>query len=183
MAIPELRCSRFTLVPAQPADVDVLWAHWRRAPVRKYLWDDVEISRQQAEQVLAAGMAAADRHGLGLWRLQLPGVGFAGFVGLRLVGAGARVELLYGLEPEFWGQGLATEASRCVLRYAFESLGLDCVVAGADPPNRRSLAVLDRLGMEPLDSPPVPGVEYRQLTRERWTWSAGRSSEMRAPRP
>jgi RimJ/RimL family protein N-acetyltransferase len=166
MTIPELGSARPRLVPAQPADLGLLWEHWRREPVRQYLWDGIEISREQAEQVLQSSRAAS-RHGLGLWCLRLAGDVFAGFVALRFVGAG-EVELLYGLEPHSWGQGLATEAARCVLRYAFDTLGLDRVLAGADPPNGRSFAVLDRLGMEPLESSPVPGVEYRQLTCARF---------------
>src|SRR5262245_25408738 len=99
MAIPELQSARLALVPAQPADLEVLWAHWRQEPVRQYLWDDREISRRQAEQVLADGLVSAEKHGLGLWRLRLAGGAFAGFVALRLVGEERPVELLYGLEP------------------------------------------------------------------------------------
>ena len=54
---------------------------------------------------------------------------------------------LYGLFPACWRQGLATEAFREVLRYAFEDLGLDRVYAGADPPNEASFGVMERLGM------------------------------------
>ena len=175
MILPQLRTTRVTLIPAESSDVDLLWAHWRRAPVRQYLWDDIEITREQAEQVIAAGRAATEQHGLGLWCLYLMQGAFAGFVALRFVGP--FVELLYGLEPQYWGQGLVTEASRCVLRYAFETLGLERVVAGADAPNRRSFAVLDRLGMEPLDPSPMPGAEYRQLSRARFRQLNGENVE------
>jgi hypothetical protein len=46
MTVPQFHTARLTLVPAGPADLDVLWEHWRGAAVRRYLWDDVAISRE-----------------------------------------------------------------------------------------------------------------------------------------
>ncbi len=56
------------------------------------------------------------------------------------------VELYYGLERAAWGGGLATEASRAVLRYAFDVLALERVWIRTDGPNAASVAVMERLG-------------------------------------
>ena len=63
-------------------------------------------------------------------------VGFCGFV--RLEGLD-ELELAYELVSELWGRGLATEAARACVWYAFEEAGLRRVIAGADPPNVPSL--------------------------------------------
>ena len=70
-----------------------------------------------------------------------------GFAGLREFGEDCEVELLYGLLPEFWHQGYATEASRAVLQHGFQVCGLTKIYAGADPPNEASFRVMKNLGM------------------------------------
>jgi [ribosomal protein S5]-alanine N-acetyltransferase len=53
----------------------------------------------------------------------------------------------YELEPDSWGQGLATEATRAILHFGFETLGLHriwaCCIAG----NAGSARVLTKIGM------------------------------------
>lgn len=70
-----------------------------------------------------------------------------GFCGLRPIGESADVEILYGIAPRLWGQGLATEAARAVLDFGFRAAGLSRIYAGADPPNRASFRVIEKLGM------------------------------------
>ena len=90
-----------------------------------------------------------------------------GFCGLREFDDPPQVEILYALLPAHWHQGLATEASREVLRYAFEELGLDRVYAGADPPNETSFRVMERLGMTFDSRRVIHGLEavYYRLDR------------------
>jgi RimJ/RimL family protein N-acetyltransferase len=98
--------------------------------------------------VLRAGMALFDERGFGQWAVFLksepPLIGFCGF---RL--RDSTPELLYGLAQPYWGQGLATEAARAVLRHGFEHCGLTRIVAATDPPNQASVRVLEHLGMHP----------------------------------
>ena len=57
---------RLVLQPATAAHVGDLWGLWTDREVRRYLWDDREISRDEAARTLADCEAlAAD--GLGLW--------------------------------------------------------------------------------------------------------------------
>jgi RimJ/RimL family protein N-acetyltransferase len=61
--------------------------------------------------------------------------------------AGPEVEILWALERAAWGKGLATEAARAALDYAFDVIGLDRVVALARPANGRSRQIMEKLGM------------------------------------
>ena len=57
------------------------------------------------------------------------------------------LEVAWRLAREHWGHGYATEAARAWLRIAFEDHAASRVISVTDPPNHRSLAVMDRLGM------------------------------------
>jgi ribosomal-protein-alanine N-acetyltransferase len=57
------------------------------------------------------------------------------------------VEVAYLLAQAYWGQGLATEAARAALRYGFETLALDRIVAVVHPENRGSQRVLEKAGL------------------------------------
>ena len=110
--------------------------------------------------------AAADRFvrqfdeqgGWGLFALEERATGdFLGFTGMGRVPFEAHftpaVEIGWRLARGAWGHGYATEAAREVVRFAFEEVGLDEVVAFTDPANERSVAVMRRLGMtrDPAD--------------------------------
>jgi RimJ/RimL family protein N-acetyltransferase len=56
-------------------------------------------------------------------------------------------EFGYLLHPNYWGQGFATEASRAVLKYAFEVAKMRRVTAIIDHRNAASIRVAERLGM------------------------------------
>lgn len=68
-----------------------------------------------------------------------------------------RAELGYSLSPERQGQGLASEALRAGLSYAFDGLGLVRVEADIDPRNEPSWRLLERIGFQ-----------REGLLRQRW---------------
>ncbi len=61
--------------------------------------------------------------------------------------AAPAVEIGWRLLPEEWGKGFATEAAASSRDYAFETLGLEELVAFAVPTNHASTAVMKRIGM------------------------------------
>jgi len=70
-------------------------------------------------------------------------VGFAGF----LRSEEGTPSLIYGVHPDRWGFGYATEAASVVLKYALENLAISQVRADVDEPNIASVRVLEKLGM------------------------------------
>ena len=159
-----LHTSRLELQPCRAEDLDALHELWRRPLVRRFLWDDAAIDRQQAGDVLRDFLDATATRGLGLWIARAAAdTELIGFWALREIPPGLEVELLYGLAPQAWGQGLATEGARSVLEYAFDVLKLARVWARTDRPNVASQRVIQRLGMWPGDNPelePTPLVAY-----------------------
>jgi ribosomal-protein-alanine N-acetyltransferase len=153
MGLPSIRTERLVLRPWTRDDVDALHALWTAPDVRRYLWDDVVITREIAEQVVNSHLATADHHGIGYWALHVPppsspaGAPISGFCGFRFMGDSPEIELMYGLRAEYWGRGLATEACRSAIEYLWHSTGFHLVYARTDPPNEGSVMVMQRLGM------------------------------------
>lgn len=56
-------------------------------------------------------------------------------------------ELGYIFNPEYYGKGYATEASRRLLQYGFEELGAHRIIAMCSPDNAPSWKLLERLSM------------------------------------
>lgn len=72
---------------------------------------------------------------------------FAGCAGLRPYGEDKHVlELGFHLRPKYWGQGIAEEAARAVIAFAFETLGVKSLFAGHHPENAASERLLKKLG-------------------------------------
>jgi RimJ/RimL family protein N-acetyltransferase len=111
-------------------------------------------------------------HGFGRWAVEIPGEArFIGVVGLAWIPYRAHftpaVEIAWRLARAYWGRGCATEAARAALDFGFETLGLDEIVAVTVPANRRSRAVMERLGMsrDPADDYDHPLVTTGPLRR------------------
>jgi RimJ/RimL family protein N-acetyltransferase len=80
--------------------------------------------------------------------ITLPGGRLIGNCGIREERAGAREGSLgYELNPDFWGQGYATEAARSMLALGFRELGFHRVYAECLAANTGSAHVLEKLGM------------------------------------
>jgi ribosomal-protein-alanine N-acetyltransferase len=104
--------------------------------------------------------------GYGLWAVEVPGVAeFIGFVGLAVPHFQAHftpcVEIGWRLARAHWGHGYATEAARAALEFGFRHLGLGEIVSFTTEANRRSRAVMERIGMtrspaDDFDHPAVP---------------------------
>jgi len=142
------------------------------------------LSSAESDALARRSEAEIARQGWGFWAVERRESGvFVGFVGLHVPSFEAPftpcVEIGWRLERSSWGQGFATEAGRECLRFAFESLSLEAVVSFTVPLNRRSRAVMERLGMchdalGEFDHPRLPAghplrrhVLYR-LRREDW---------------
>jgi RimJ/RimL family protein N-acetyltransferase len=146
------------------------------------------LSRAESDALAGSIAAAIERDGWGLWAVDERASGrFVGFVGLAVPGFeapfGDAVEIGWRLARWSWGRGYATEAAGAALDAAFGPLGLDEVVSFTYEGNRRSRAVMERLGMardptDDFDHPLLPGhrIERHVLYRLRaadWRGSGG----------
>jgi RimJ/RimL family protein N-acetyltransferase len=124
------------------------------------------LTAEESDRQAAAVTEHIGRHGFGFWALEATGVAdFIGFVGLSVPTFEAHftpcVEIGWRLAFDHWRHGYATEAARAALDCGFRRLGLEEIVAFTVPANRRSIAVMQRLGMtrspaEDFDHPRLP---------------------------
>ncbi len=163
--------TRLLLRTLTAGDLDALHRHWTDAEVRKYLWDDATISRDRVREQIELSRANFEAHGFGYWAVFRKGArGLAGFCGFREEPDTGVMELIYSIEPRYWGLGYASEAGTEALRYAFEECACDRVVAGADEPNRASFRVMEKIGMRFHERVVRNGLDvvYYSVTRDAW---------------
>jgi RimJ/RimL family protein N-acetyltransferase len=123
------------------------------------------LSRGESDALAARIRASMAERGWGLWAVEVPGVSpFIGFVGLDVPGphvpVSPCVEIGWRIATEHWGKGFASEAARAALAVGFERLALAEIVSFTAAANRRSRAVMERIGMrfagETFEHPNVP---------------------------
>ena len=87
------------------------------------------------------------------------------------------VELGFWVGVPHWGNGYAPEASRCMIRYAFEQLNVTCVWCGYYDGNLKSKRAQEKIGfkyhhtLENVNVPLVNDVRtahINRMTREEW---------------
>lgn len=155
-----IETARLRMRPYVEADLDALHRLWTDPDVRRYLWDDVVIARDVAEEAMRASMASTAERGFGHWALARHGEeALIGFCGLKPMDDPGEVELMYGLLPAHWGAGLITEAAAAWLHAGFTALALPRIWGLTDTPNLRSQAVMRRLGMRFVKRAPIHGLD------------------------
>ena len=154
---PKLTTQRLDLRSIKVEDLQLAHDLWTNAEVRRFLFDDREILLDEARALIEASLKNFEEHGYGLWlafsRDTGVLVGFAGF----LSSSDESPNLVYGVHPEFCGNGFASEAATAVLDYAFETLALSSVKADVDEPNVVSVRILEKLGMTQIRRALVDG--------------------------
>ena len=157
--INSIDTKRLRLIPLQEHHLDTLHAIFTRPEVREYLWDDEIIDKETTASVISTSTALMKSGKGGLWLIQPDAKTFAGFVGLYFFFDEPQAQLLYGLGREFWTMGYATEASRAIIKHAFEKLGFTYLLAAMDEPHAASKRVCERLGMSVNKKAKVNGKE------------------------
>jgi RimJ/RimL family protein N-acetyltransferase len=109
-------------------------------------------SLEDALEVLRSRpLADYSKYGYGRWACVDKASGVViGFAGLKYLTDLDEVDIGFRLLPAYWGQGLATEASRAVVEYARKHFHLDEIIGLVDLANVASARVLDKVGFTRL---------------------------------
>jgi RimJ/RimL family protein N-acetyltransferase len=189
-----LQTERITLVPL--ADEHFRWELELDSDpeVMRYLSGRAS-TRDEVEAAHARRMAAAQRvDGLGFWI----GVVDGDFVGWWILQPAhgpdqpddpAVADLGFRLLPRHWRKGLASEGAQSLIRYGFDEIGLDRIIAQTMTVNARSRAVVERIGLTYVRTFPTPStasiegvdageVEY-EITHEQWQHLGERQNAVR----
>ena len=139
---------RLKLEPWQEADWLQLKPIAQDPEVVRYISNGEPWPEERIREFAARQVASFRESGFCFWRL-LPKDSdqLIGFCGLQPLAGTSEIEIGWWLARKWWGQGLATEAAREALRDAFTRAGLERVVAIAQPENRASIRIMEKLGM------------------------------------
>ncbi|WFE51445.1 GNAT family N-acetyltransferase [Micromonospora sp. WMMD1155] len=165
-----LRFRRLTM-----GDVDALVELDGDPEVMRFLTGGVATSPAAVrDEQLPRLLAQYERHpGLGRWAaLDRESGDFLGWFALDPSADGAEAELGYRLRRSAWGRGLATEGSRALVRYAFDTVGVRRVWAETMAVNERSRRVMAKAGLRHVRTfhlqwdDPIPGTEHGEVEYE-----------------
>ncbi|MEV0215328.1 GNAT family N-acetyltransferase [Micromonospora sp. NPDC050695] len=165
-----LRLRRLTV-----ADVDALVELDSDPEVMRFLTGGVATPPAMVrDEQLPRLLAQYERHpGLGRWAALDRGTGdFLGWFALDPSADGTEADLGYRLRRSTWGRGLATEGSRALVRYAFETVGVRRVWAETMAVNERSRRVMVKAGLRYVRTfhlqfdDPIPGTEHGEVEYE-----------------
>ena len=131
-------------------DGDALHAIFTQPGVRRFLFDDIQLTREQTQ----GHVESATTHDA--WVI-CKDDSLVGFVSLRPTGED--VELMVAVDERSWGRGIAFAASAEALRYGFEIRRRNRILAAVDLPNERSHKLMRRLGFTPIGE--SDGARYR----------------------
>lgn len=149
MAAIELQTPRLLLRQWQQADLEDFARLNGDAEVMA--WFPAVLDRVESDALAVKLQSSLEDRGWGLWALQRKiddrFIGFTGLNPFTDMPFADGVEIGWRLAQHAWGQGLATEAARRAMDFAFTELALKELWSFTAPGNTRSIAVMRRLGM------------------------------------
>jgi RimJ/RimL family protein N-acetyltransferase len=145
-----LETDRLLLRPLAPSDAEAVHAYQRREDVCRYIPYEPRTLREVQESLARHARSVLEEPGQALL-LAVVRRGDDVLVGDVMLAWTSKEhgtgELGYVINPDFHGNGYATEAGAALLRLGFADLHLHRIVARIDARNTASAAVLHRLGM------------------------------------
>lgn len=170
--MPPIETPRLILRPFTLADVEPSYEMEQNPAVNRYTHDGGVKTRAQVERAIVEG-PLEDYKTYGYGRMAIEHKKeqrFIGFTGLKFITDLGRVDLGYRLVQEFWGQGLATESGLASLRFGFEELALEEIIATILPANSASAKVLTKLGFTLEEELILQGIPQQLFSLQRSDW-------------
>ncbi len=181
-----LTTERLILRPWQESDIEP-FARLNADPRVMEFFPETR-NRQQSCEELNRIKAHFEEHGWGFWAVSvIDGADFIGFIGLKYFNLFPQipqtVEIGWRLAFEYWGKGYATEGAQESLKYGFNDLNFEEIIAITAVQNTPSRNVMKKLGMhhnheDDFDHPHIPEgnkvkrhVLYR-LKKQEWNFKS-----------
>ncbi len=141
-----LRSERLGFRSWSDADIDLAMGVWADPEVTRLIGGP--FSPRQVRERLSREITTMQSHGVQYWPIFLIATGeHVGCCGLRPYKSEEGLyEIGVHLRRTYWGQGYASEATRAVMEYGFNTLGVKALFAGHNPANAASRRVLEKLG-------------------------------------
>lgn len=167
---PLLETERLRLRRFRRGDLDAV-ARWQSDPRFMLHMGRGPFSREESERSLRRYDEHWRQHGFGLLAVEERATGaLVGRSGVAYHRAWpGDPEVGWGIDPDWWDRGLATEAGAACVRWAFEQLGLPRLVSITIEGNLASRRVMEKLGFRLHERVPFP-----ELDLELWVHALDR---------
>jgi ribosomal-protein-alanine N-acetyltransferase len=151
-----IETERLVLRPVERRDLDTV-ARWNADPEHTRHLMGVQ-TREQTVEAIERWLAHWDERGFGMLAVEWKATGeLIGRSGPQYHRAWPHdPEVGWGFDPAWWGRGLATEAGRASIEWAFGELGFERVVSITTEANVASRRVMEKLGFRLLELVPFP---------------------------
>ncbi len=168
--MPEIETARLRLRQFTLFDLEDLFRIYSDPEVMRYVGKGAR-TRDETQAGLLSMLKHWELHGFGIWAVvhKMDGQ-LIGRCGLCFLDSTPKVELGYTFAQPYWGIGIATEASHASLKFGFEVLKLNRIVAIAKPENVGSQRVMQKVGMKYEKNAYYYNTEvvYYALLQEAW---------------
>ncbi len=184
--LPVRRTARLVLRPWQEADREPFAALNADPEVMRHF--PAPLNRAESDAMIDRLRLHVARRGFGMFAVEERGSrAFVGMVGLGVPAweapFGPAVEIGWRLARPHWGQGLAEEAARDTLAWAFDTLRLPRIVSFTAPVNERSWRLMERLGMRRVGTFEHPVLPEGHPLREHVLYTIDAPVRAAAPEP
>ncbi len=143
----QLETQRMIVRSWHESDIDAYAKIVAQPEVMQFIGDGRVQDYATAQDSVMGGIEVERERPWLLWAVQHEAdqrlIGFCGFAKYL-----DEIEIGWRLDPEYWRQGLGTEAAGAVLAYGFNDLGFDHVVSVAQTDNTASIKIMKRIGMK-----------------------------------
>lgn len=143
---PELRTERLHLKRMTESDDAQIFALRNDERVMRYIDRPRAQTIDDARVLIELTNETIDRNEGIVWGIYLHSspllIGNLGF--WRTDRSNHRAEIGYVLLPEYWQQGIISEAVTAVINFGFEKMNLHSIEANVNPANKASIAVIEK---------------------------------------
>ena len=176
-----LETERLIIRPWEEADAEECYKYAKDSRVDPIAGWPVHTSVENSHQIIRDVLMVPETYAIVLKETGLP-IGSIGLHHNDLAKEEDEVELGYWIGVPYWGQGLVPEASKEMLRHAFEDLNCVRVWCGYYDGNEKSRRVQEKLGFKyqwTTEDAPVPLLGEKRrghvslLTKEQWIIERG----------
>ncbi|WP_457611442.1 GNAT family N-acetyltransferase [Lutibacter sp.] len=143
-----LETDRLILREFELNDMQAVYNFASDVEVQKYTGDTILTDLNQAKEIIK-NVWFSDYKKYGYGRLAVvykPENKVIGFAGLKYLPELKETDLGFRFLKEYWGRGIASEVSREILKYGFETLKLEKIIGIVMPKNIASFKVLEKVG-------------------------------------
>lgn len=164
---PTIKTARLVLQPLRSTDAERLVQIYQRKGVLRYFPNPNPPQLERVQRFIAEQQGHWEVHGYGNWGIIAKGESeIIGWAGLQYLPELEETEVGFLLDHSYWGKGYATEVALASLKFGFEQVEADHIIALVHPENLASRRVIEKCGMDLRETLSLWGMELMCFSRK-----------------